>query len=34
MEKMYDEKVEGIIVRSPARWHEHMGKKIINIFSI
>ena len=26
MEKMYGEKVEGIIVRSRARWHEH-GEK-------
>ena len=26
MEKMYEEKVEGIIVRSRARWHEH-GEK-------
>ena len=26
MQKMYEEKVEGIIVRSLARWHEH-GEK-------
>ena len=26
IEKLYEEKVEGIIVRSQARWHEH-GEK-------
>ena len=31
IEKLYEEKVEGIIVRSRARWHEH-GEKNSNFF--
>ena len=31
MEQMYDKKVEGIIVRSRARWYEH-GEKISKYF--
>ena len=30
MEQMYDKKVEGIIIRSRARWYEH-GEKNQNI---
>ena len=30
LEALYDEKVEGIIIRSRARWHEH-GEKTVNI---
>ena len=32
MEQMYDKKVEGIIIRSRARWYEHADKKILNVF--
>ena len=31
LEALYDEKVEGIIIRSRARWHEHGEKKTVNI---
>ena len=31
LETLYDEKVNGIITRARARWHEH-GEKIVNIF--
>ena len=31
LENLYDEKVNGIITRARARWHEH-GKQIVNIF--
>ena len=31
LERFYDKKTEGIILRSRARWHEH-GEKVTNIF--
>ena len=31
LETLYDEKVNGIITRARARWHEHRGN-IVNIF--
>ena len=34
IEKLYEEKVEGIIVRSRARWHEHGEKNSKYIFNL
>ena len=34
IEKLYEEKVEGIIVRSRARWHEHGEKKSKYFFNL
>ena len=32
LETLYNEKVNGIITRARARWHEHGKKKKVNIF--
>ena len=33
LEALYEDKVEGMILRARARWHEHgVGKKTVNIF--
>ena len=34
IEKLYEEKVEGIIVRSRARWHEHGEKNSKYFFNL
>ena len=34
MEQMYDKKVEGIIIRSRARWYEHGEKKSKYFFNL
>ena len=34
LEKLYDEKIEGIIVRSRARWHEHGEKNSKYFFNL
>ena len=34
IEKLYEEKVEGIIVRSRARWHEHVEKNSKYFFNL
>ena len=34
IEKLYEEKVEGIIVRSRARWHEHGEKNSKYFFQL